>query len=148
MPLINRDNSPSEQTDWDMFISQSAVAAGTTLVVYGPMPYPYTLQSFAATAVGMSGAPQLAFSILRPLTPGGKTIIPIGISNLVLANGFSGVVPGYSGLAPNGSTLLSGQAGDIFLAGLSGANTAVTQLVINVVWKKTQDIVSYNGVPT
>lgn len=146
MAIINRDGENSEKKEWLSYVNGNSIgiATGQTLALMGPVPYPYQIQSLVAYALGMSGAPQLAFSILRPLAAG-NTVIAIGVSNLVVPNGFSALPSGYSGLAAQSSTLLVGNAGDILMATTSGANSACTQLVVNVVWKKTQDIVSHNG---
>lgn len=152
MAIVNRDGDASEQKEWITWVSGPAsgvsyglgVGVGVTIVLAGPIPYPYSIQSCAALALGMSGAPQLAFSILRP--GNGNTVIAIGLSNMVVSNGFSLAPVGYSGLAAQGSTLLLGQRNDILLATTVGANTAFTNLVVNVVVKKTQDIVSHNGI--
>lgn len=157
MPLINRDNDPSEKKEWEFYFNGNSlgIPVGSTLFITGPMPYPYQIQSAVAYALGMSGAPQLAFGIFRPLpvnaslSPGGgNTVMLYGFSNMVVPNGYSGSLPGYSGLAPQNSTLLIGNAGDILTATTIGANTACTQLFIQIVWKKTQDIVSHNGIST
>lgn len=160
MPIINRDGDNSEKKEWVNFSSGFAtgisyglgVGTGVTMIIGGPIPYPYVVQTVYAYAMGVSGAPQLAFGILRPL-PGavgasfpGSTVILIGVSNLVLSSGTTSLAQGFSGLAAQGSTLLTGQAGDCLLATTAGANSACTQLVINVVVKKTQDIVSHNNI--
>lgn len=170
MALRNADKDPSEQRDWISWSSMGlsfgasygapgglgvgGVATGQTLYLTAPMPYNYIIQSANAMAPnGVSGAPQLAFSIWRPTTAG-VTIIGIGISNMVIAQGasftgygFSGPYSlGYSGLAATGSTLLLGQRGDILMATTQVANTACTLLTINIVVQKTQDIVQMDGV--
>jgi hypothetical protein len=170
MALRNADKDPSEQRDWIMWnslglsfgasygapggIGPGGVQTGITLVLSGPMPYPYVVQSANAMAVGASGAPQLVFAILRPAV-GGMTTIPIGISNMVVCQGtsfssfggtgtFGGM--GYSGLAPTGSTLLLGQRGDLLVASTAIASTACTFLTINIVVQKVQDIIQMDGV--
>jgi hypothetical protein len=167
MAIINRDGDASETKEWLSWTSQQGggtsggtfgngyVPTGATLYLMGPMPYPFTIQSIRALSPnGGSGAIQLAFLIGRPAV-GGMTLINIGLSNLVVTNGasfagtgFSGTfaTTGYSGLANQGSTLLNGQAGDVLMAVTQGANTASNLLLIQMVWKKTQDIVSHNGI--
>jgi hypothetical protein len=146
MAIVNRDLDVSQQKETFTFASNSAVVTGVTLALFGPMPYPGTVQSVQGVALGVSGAPQLAFSIFRPAN--GNTVIGMGISNMVVINGISNPVTSYSGLAASGSTLLNFQRGDIMLATSSVANTACTQLVVQMVVKKTQDIVSHNGTST
>jgi hypothetical protein len=159
MAIVNRDGDVSEQKEWISWSSgspnavsgvtfpQGYLATGATLFIAGPMPYPYVIQSFNAIATGTSGAPQLVFSIQRSISGSAATVIAIGISNMVVpvAASFPASLS-YSGLAATGSTLLLGQRGDIILATTAVANTAMNQLMINMVVKKTQDIVSYNGI--
>jgi len=149
MPLINRDNDASETKEWEFYQNGNSlgISTGSTLFITGPMPYPFLIQSVNAYAVGMSGAPQLQFGIFRPLpSGGGSTVMLYGISQMVVSNGLSGLPSGYSGMSPQGSTLLIGKAGDVLTATTQVASTACTQLFIQVVWKKTQDIVSHNGI--
>lgn len=167
MAIINRDGEPNEQKEWISWSSQQGaginggtfgngyVPTGATLYLAGPMPYPYMIQTVRGLSPnGGSGAIQLAFSIARPLV-GGMTIIGIGVSNMVVCNGvsfagsgFSGTfaTTGYSGLAAQSSTLLIGQAGDVLMATTAGANTASNLLLVQIVVRKTQDIVSHNGI--
>ena len=170
MAILNRDLDSSAQRDWISWSSQGlsfgasygapgglgvgGVATGITLLLTGPMPYPYVLQSANTLAVGVSGAPQLTFSILRPIVGAAMTAIPVSISNMVICSGQSflgfgasavGYI-GYSGLAATGSTLLLGQRGDIIVASTSVANSACTLLTVNLVVQKVQDLVSMDGV--
>lgn len=152
MPLINRDNDVSEAKEWitwvaaDVGASYLGLATGMTLLLGGPMPYPYVIQSAAAVATGTSGAPQLVFAINRVIGNTGVTSFVIGISNYVIPSSASFMPSvGYSGLV-QGSTLLIGLRGDILVASTAVSNTACTNLLINVVVKKTQDIVSHNGI--
>lgn len=161
MAITNRDHDASEQRDYLTWAaglpSQGAtftianspgyVATGQTLVLFGPMPYPYILQSMCAVTNGASGAPQLVPFVIRPLV-GGATNIALSISNMVIANSASLSTSSlnYSGLAPAGSTLLLGQRGDILMASTAGSNTACTQLLVNAVVKRVQDVVTMNGI--
>ncbi len=161
MAIVNRDHDASEQRDW---LSWSAglpvqgatftiangsgyVPTGTTLFMFGPMPYPYVLQSIIAVTNGASGAPQLAPFVIRPLV-GGATMLLFGISNMVVANSasLSTASLSYSGLAATGSTLLLGQRGDMICASTAVANTACTQLMVQAVVKRVQDVVTLNGI--
>lgn len=140
MAIINRDKDASEQRDW-VNVPVGAIATGVTknLVV---IPYPCTLQSVRASAQGVSNAMQVAFEVLRGT---GSSGIPIGISNLVLQNRGTSGLQGFSGLAAVGSTLLSFQTGDVLQIVTSVANGNATDLVLQCVLKKIQDIVSLNG---
>jgi hypothetical protein len=170
MAILNRDLDGSQQRDWITWNSQGlsfgasygapgglgagGVGTGITLFLSGPMPYPYVLQSVNGMAVGTSGAPQLAFSILRPIASAAMTAIPVSISNMVICSGQSFLgfgasavgFLGYSGLAATGSTLLLGQRGDMIIASTAVANTACTVLTVNLVVQKIQDTLSMDGV--
>lgn len=163
MAIVNRDKDASEQKEWLSWSSAQGagtaggtygngyVATGSTLYLFGPMPYPYTLMSMNAVApIGVSGAMELIPLICRPVS-GGFTNVAISISNLVIVPGISFNVTngfGYSGLVAAGSTLLNGQRGDIIAVKTAVANTAVQMLLVNAVIKKTQDIVAHNGIST
>lgn len=143
MAIVNRDLDASEQRSVLNFRSTAQINTGATHLV-ALMPYAGSIQSARAVGLGLSGAPIVNFQIQR--FAGGNTVIACGISGLVLnAFGTSGVL-GYSGLAAQGSTLLNFQAGDMLLMEFSGANTAALTVVAEIVVKKTQDIVSMNGV--
>ena len=152
MPIINRDGDVSEAKEWITWVASQSGASylglgtGITIMLAGPMPYPYIIQSAAAVATGTSGAPQLVFAINRVIGNTGVTSIVIGISNYVIPSSASFAPSvGWSGLV-QGSTLAIGFRGDILVASTAVANTACTNLLINVVVKKTQDIVSHNGI--
>lgn len=149
MALVNRDKDASEQKDVYQYVSNfvgsTTVSTGATGWI-AMMPYPGVIQSARLGAQGLSGAMQVALQVLRFAS--GGTTIAVSISNMVcFASGLSGV-QGYSGLAATGSTLLNLQAGDILQFETSVANTAARVLLLEVVVKKSQDIVSYNGIST
>ncbi len=151
MALVNRDKDVSEQKDVIFYASAQGAGASTLVTgvtkMIGMVPYPCTIQSIGVGAFGVSSAMQVAF-LKQYWTGAGLTVQAIGISNLVLQNmGTSGQI-GYSGLAVPGSTLLNLNAGDQILFTTSVANSACTDLLLNIVLKKVQDIVSYNGVST
>lgn len=166
MAIVNRDLDATQQRDVYMWSSQGGqygstfvipggqVPVGITLYLAGPMPYPYVVQSANAIAYGTSGAPQLSFSILRPVSGQLSTLIAISISNMVICAGQSFLgfgssavgYLGYSGLAAAGSTLLLGQRGDMLIATTAVANTACQTLNINLVVQKVQDVLSMDGV--
>ena len=153
MAIVNRDGDVSEQKEWITWCaapsngaSYLGLGTGLTLLLAGPMPYAYVVQSAMAVATGTSGAPQLVFAISRVIGNTGVTSIVIGISNYIIPSSASFMpVVGFSGLV-QGSTLLIGQKGDYLVASTAVASTACTNLLINVVVKKTQDIVSHNGI--
>lgn len=148
MAIVNRDLDVSEQKDVIYWQNPGATLVGTnaTLYIAGPLPYPAVLQSGEIMALGLSGSPQLALFVSR--FAGGLTSINLGISNVVVtAFGTSGAL-GFSGLAPQGSTLLNLLPGDVLVVQTSGANTYTTNLALQFILKKTQDVVSYNGIST
>ncbi len=146
MAIVNRDKDVSETKEVIQYASNTAVATGAT-VYLGMIPYPCSLQSIGGFALGVSNAMQLAFNCVR-FTSGGQTAIILGISNLVLVNYGTSGAQGFSGLAATGSTLLNLQAGDVLSYTSSVTNGNATQIVLELVVKKLQDIVSYNGVST
>lgn len=141
MAIINRDLDVSQTKDV-VHAPLGAVATGVTRFLC-VVPYPCTLQSVRAAAAGVSNAMQVAFEVIRGA---GSSGIPMGISNMVLQNRSTSGVIGFSGLAAVGSSLLSLVAGDVIQAVSSVANGNATDLTLELVLKKTQDIVSHNGV--
>lgn len=147
MAIVNRDLDASQQKDVFQYVSNfvgsTTVSTGATGWI-AMVPYPGVIQSMRAAAQGLSGAPIVNLQVLR--FAGGGTSIAASISGIVLAEiGTSGVM-GYSGLAATGSTLLQVQAGDLLQFQTGGANTAARVMLLEVVVKKTQDIVSHNGI--
>lgn len=144
MALTNRDKDASEQKDVIHWHSVGAVATGTTLY-FGVVPAPALLQSVKVTAHGVSNAMQVALNVER-FTSGGITVIPVGISNVVLQNMSVSGALGFSGLVAQGSSLLVLQEGDLLSGTTSVANSNALDLTLELVIKKTQDFVAYNGV--
>lgn len=156
MPIVGRDLDVSERKvsfSWSaQFGGQSlatsggiVVATGSTLFMF-MVPMNCALQSGKVFAMGISGAPQIA--LLAQRFAAGATSVALGISNMVLsAFGTSGA-QGLSGLPPAGSTLLNLTAGDVLFLTTAGANTAISNLILELVVVKTQDIVAYNSVST
>lgn len=147
MAIVNRDLDVSQQKVIMSFRSPSTAAApvvtGVSLMI-AQVSSPGNLVGINVSALGISGAPQLAFSIQR-MAPS-QTFISIGISNMVLGNiGTSGGAVGYSGIGPLGSTLLQLQARDVIFVSTAAANTSSDVLLIDLVMKKTQDILAVYG---
>lgn len=140
MAINNRDCAAGNQKDV-VQVNLGAVATGATRTV-AIAPYPCTLQSVRAVAYGVSNAMQVAF---EKISGAGSSGFPCGISNMVLQNrSLSGVV-GFSGLLAPGATILAFAAGDALQIVTSVANGNATELLLEVVLKKTQDIVTHNG---
>jgi hypothetical protein len=156
MAIMNRDKDVSEQCDV-IEAKTGALVTGASAMVCA-VPSPGLLKSIAVAAFGVSGAPAWQFNILRFIPGSGSTAIAVGVSTLaVVAYGTSGIqqvagssMGGYPAalpaLAPQSSTLAVVQAGDLIQVVTSGANTAVTDAVVAVVVKKTQDIVAQFGI--
>lgn len=144
MAILNRDLDASQQKEVVRMTWPSQVSTGASLLI-GILPSLGVIQSMRAVAIGQSGAMEMSLYVARNAS--GYTTFPVGISNLVIP-GASGGVGGYSGLAAVGSTLLNVLAGDVLVATLAGANSAAAQLSVEIVIKKTQDIVSMNGIST
>lgn len=141
MALVNRDKDASEQKDV-VTVTLGATATGVTAAIW-IAPYPCTVQSARAVCTGISGAPIISFF---KSAAAGITLEAIGISGLVVASlGTSGVL-GFSGLAAAGSTLLDFASNGVLSVTTTGSNAAFVNAVIELVVKKTQDIVAHNGV--
>lgn len=141
MAIVNRDLSSSEQVTVVEKGPIEDLGVSAIVMLWKPQ-YPCTLKNVRYAAEGVSGTPVLQ---LMRASGAGFTGTAIGISGIVVQeSGTSGIV-GYSGLAATGSTLLDFSYGDRVWLISSGANSAVDSLVIDLVVKKTQDIVSYNG---
>jgi len=141
MAIVNRDLDASQQK---IVVEHQlgAVATGVTRFFF-IAPFPCTLEQVRVAAAGVSNAMQLAF---EKITGAGSSGLPIGISNIVLQNrSVSGIV-GFSGLAAVGSTLLNLNYGDVLQVVSSVSNGNATDLIVHAVLKKTQDIVSHDGV--
>lgn len=144
MAILNRSKDASEQKEV-INAALGAVATGSTKQVL-IVPYPCTIQpQVKVAATGVSNAMQIAFQVNRFIAGTGATAINLGISNVVLQNvGTSGPL-GFSGLAAVGSTLLNLAANDVLQVVSSVASGNATDLVIDLVIKKTQEIVSVYG---
>lgn len=148
MGITNRSKDVSEQKDVYSWINNTlgatTVNTGATGWI-GMIPYAGVIQSMRSAAVGLSGAMAVDLFVLRGGS--GGTAIAVSISAMILREiGATGVV-GYSGLAASGSTLLQVQAGDVLQFKTSVANTAAMAMLLQVVVKKTQDVVAYHGNP-
>lgn len=144
MAIVNRDFDVSQQKDVINHTQNSAVATGATLFV-AALPYPCTLAAVSCAATGVSNAMQVGFYANRWVTAG-LTSIPLGISNMVLVEySSSGVVPGLSMLF-TGSSAVALLAGDVITLQTSVTNGNALKLAFNFIVKKTQDIVSHDGI--
>lgn len=138
MAIVNRDMDVSEQR---VLVAENfgAVPTGSTKFLF-IVPFPCSLEQVRVAASGVSNAMQVA---VEKITGAGASGIPLGISNIVLQNrSVSGIV-GFSGLAAAGSTLLQLQYGDCLQIVTSVANGNATDLTVEAVVKKTQDVLSY-----
>jgi hypothetical protein len=138
MAIVNRDLDSSLQRE--VFGENlGSMATGVTRFFF-IAPYPCVVEQVRYAAAGVSNAMQLAF---EKITGAGSSGVPMGISNIVLQNrSVSGIV-GFSGLAAVGSTLLNLSVGDVVQLVSSVSNGNATDLDVQMVVKKTQDIVSF-----
>ncbi len=147
MAIVNRDLDASQQkVEYNYvsnFVGATTVSTGSTGYI-AMIASPGVIQSARFLATGLSGAMSVLLGVYRP--GAGGTLIACGISAAILVESGATGVLGYSGLAATGSTLLLVQAGDALHFQTGVANTAARVLMIEVVVKKTQDIVSCNGV--
>lgn len=153
MSITNRNLHPTQQLDWITYISPQSVGNSTLIqtgatIILEMMPYAGNIQSGLVAATGVSNAMQLALKIHRFVPGSGFTLISVGLSNLVLQNVSTSGPIGFSGLPTSGSTLLSFVTGDILFLQTSVSSAAATSLVLELVVKKTQDIVSFNNAAT
>lgn len=149
MSIINRSMHISEQQEWITYISPQSVGNSTLIqtgatILLAMMPYPGLLLSGRVAATGVSNAMQLSLGVHRFVAGSGLTLITMGLSNLVLSNLSTSGCIGWSGLPVTGSTLLGFTTGDCFVVTTSVANGAATSVCLELVVRKTQDIVQYN----
>lgn len=156
MAIIGRNLDVSlrkEVLQWDSLSVGQSVLAGaadsavlgvSTLVNMFMLAFPCTIQSGAIYSLGNSGSPVITLNVNR--FAAGATVFKFATMALTVF-GTSGV-QGLSGLPAQSSTLLNLLQGDIIQMVTSGANTAIGQTVVQLVVKKTQDIVAYNNVST
>ncbi len=156
MAIVGRDLDVSERKEVftynGQFAGQSLTANGGNVTITGTtlalfmIPYPCTVRSGLVFNQGVSGAPGITMTVQRFV--GGATVLTFGLSMMVLtAYGTSGV-QGLSGMAPAGSTLNNLLTGDVVYATTTVANTAIVDLMIQLVVQKTQDIVATQGSST
>lgn len=142
MAIVNRDLDSSEQC-YVLQNTLGAVATGASTWV-GAVKSTGQILAWQLSGKGLSGAPTYQLAIAR-WTSAGITNIAMG-SALTLAGAF-GLSGGLIGATFSASGSLSAvQAGDVLVVNSGGANTAVTDLVVNVVVKATQDIKTSFGV--
>lgn len=145
MGIINRDKDVSEKRQ-DFCRSLQSANTGSTLTVLCA-PWPATIDQIVVTAVGISGTPVLTPIISRFIVGTGATAIASAGAALTCSEfGTSGPV-GMSLVAQSAAnaSLLDLKAGDIVSLVVSGANSAVAALTVNVVLKSLQSIKSHYG---
>jgi hypothetical protein len=142
MSEINRSMDVSERKD--VYVkSTGALATGSTIGIF-IAPYPCKVRDIYVAALGLSGAPTLAFPVNR-VAAGGVTALAGPAATLtVQAVGTSG--PVRASLAVAGSSLLLLQTGDVMYLTSGAANAALVDATVSVVVEKLQDIVSHFNV--
>jgi hypothetical protein len=143
MPLINRDNDVSEAQElWSLQANGSglslSVVNGSTWLASMVVPRAVQIQSVQATALGVSGSPQILLGALRFNASGAASFV-IGTTMALPAFGTSGFLP-YS-LGAAGGTVLNLQKGDLLaFQQLGGTGAATTNTIVSIVVKNIQDI--------
>ena len=134
MAIVNRDYDASEQRDVVSF-SRLLVQAGSLMIWQAP--YNFEVVGVAASARGISSA-TVRVDIVKF---GGTNSISAMVALTVPAYGTSGVFVSAS-LAAAGSSHVQGAAKDALFITVP-AGTGADDLVLNVVVKKLQDIVTH-----
>lgn len=142
MGNINRTDDVSQQQEIITIYTQGigltlGIPSGSTLVAQCLVPRAMQIQSIQATALGVSGSPQILLGALRFGTSASSFVI--GTTMALPAFGTSGYMA-YS-LGAAGNTQLNLQKGDLLVAQqLGGTGAATTNTVIDIVVKNMQDI--------
>jgi len=148
MSIINRELSHSEQRQVFQ-VATGAISTNGTSGVICAVPWPASLDAAQIMAFGLSGAPSVQLVVDRFIPGTGHTAFNVGGALTVPAFGTSGVgaqaTLGMS-LQIIGSTLTSLLSGDVLMFQATGANTAVTDMVINVVLRPLSDIKKHYSV--
>lgn len=137
MAIVNRDKDASEQRDVVSYTRLLAAAGSYPIWV---APYPFEIVKVAAAARAISGSVTARVDIKKF---GGTDSISAMVALAVPAYGTSGAFISAS-LSPAGSTLVQGAQGDALFVVVPAA-TGADDLVLEVVVKKLQDIVSQFG---
>lgn len=140
MAIVNRDNDASEQREV-VNHSQVLAAVGTSKMIW-VAPYNFEVVSVAASARALSGAPTVRVDLGKF---GGTASVSMMVALTVPVYGTSGAFVSAS-LAAAGSSFIQGAAKDALVLSVIGANTAADDLVLEVVVKKLQDIVTHFSV--
>lgn len=163
MAIVGRDLDVSERKvafQWASTPKDALVSGGvgnsllssaigqSQLINMFMVPFPCTIQSgvvaaFGGPSLGVSGAVTLNLNVNR-FAAGLTTYLFASFA--VTAYGTSGA-QAMSGMLAAGNTLLNLQQGDLIQMVTSGAG-AMTDVIVELVVKKTQDIVAYNNVST
>lgn len=161
MAIVSRDLDASERKEFFEYSSfpktallavagnsllQSVVGISTVTQMF-MMPMAGVLQSGKIYTKGNSGVPEVTLLNLR-WNGTALASFAISISAMPCTLGTSIGPQGFSGLPAAGSTLLNLQEGDVLALVTSAANTAIGDFILQLVVKKTQDIVAFNGIST
>lgn len=137
MAIVNRDLDSSEQRK-TLQCEFGVTGTGLTLLCV-QIPVAAELQAVRAAAVGLSGAPTIAFTIGRFIAGTGFTSLTGGATLLTLtAFGTSGIQT--MAVNASGSSLTALQAGDVLQLTTAGTNAAVAALSVAFVIKELVDI--------
>lgn len=140
MGIINRTLDTSEQLEKVQLYQTNTVTA-TTYLIYR-CPRAMQIQSARSLCFGLSGAPTGTLKLTRFVSGAGQTTISISGALTHTAFGTSGVQS--LSLPAAGSSLLNLQSGDVLEYVTATANTALTDLLVEVVLKSVADIKTWN----
>lgn len=137
MAIVNRDYDASEQRK-TLQCEFGVTGTGVTLLC-AQVPVASELQAIRVAAVGLSGAPTVAFTIGRFIAGTGFTSLTGGATTLTLtAFGTSGLQT--MAVTASGSSLVALTAGDVLQLTTAGANAAAAALSVAFVVKELVDI--------
>lgn len=140
MAIVNRDLDVTEQRHVLLGVAQPLIVAATYHI--GPVPFPSKLVAAQASAIGLSGAPQLILQLHRFIAGTGFTAITLGSTVVLPAFGTSG---GVSMSVQAAGVTFPLQAGDVLVFNNPVADTAAARCNVACVIQATQDIRSAFG---
>ncbi len=135
MSIVNRTLDPSEQQVALTHVQGAAVTGATYLI--GVIQSPCVPTKMVFGALGLSGAPTWRVNVLRQVSAGMTTLTTL--MGLQAPTNLAATLPLSVTFAPTFTFL----AKDVLVLETSVANTAVEKVLVDLVVRKTQDIVSF-----
>jgi hypothetical protein len=145
MAIVNREFDASEQKEVIPIVTPGAVTLTGGTYVIALVPYACEVKKVVLNAYGLSNIPNFEVEAYNFVVGAGATINS-AISTATSAGGFglSGLVTLTLGTA--GSTQVQLQAGSALVLTVTGANSAASSVIGEIVVQKLQDIATYFGV--